>query len=84
MTYCYRTNGNRGNEVQLICENKTMEAEADCNMQTSDAMYRDRGELGGWVRVLVLVFSSRLGRINPPLDLSVPGPKDWRAQRPAG
>lgn len=59
-----------------------MKAEADCNMQTSDAMYRDRGELG--VRVLVLVFSSRLGRTNPPLDLSVPGPEDWRAQRPAG
>lgn len=53
-------------------------------MRTSDVMYRERGELGGWVRDLVLVFSSRPGRTNPPLDLPIRSPEDWRAQRPAG
>lgn len=53
-------------------------------MRTSDVRYRERGELGGWVRDLVLVFSSRPGRTNPPLDLPIRGPEDWRAQRPAG
>lgn len=28
---------------------------------------------------LVLVFSARLGRTNPPLDLPILGPGDWRA-----
>lgn len=63
---------------------KGLKFREDCNNQTSDAMYRERGGLGGWVRDLVFVFSSRLGRTNPPNDLPILGPGDWRAQRPAG
>lgn len=44
---------------------------ADCNTQTSDAMYRERGELRRSLRDLVLVFSPRRGRTNPPLDLPI-------------
>lgn len=45
---------------------------ADCNIWTSDAMYRERGELRRPPRDLVLVLSPRQGRTNPPLDLSIP------------
>lgn len=44
---------------------------ADCNIPPSDAMYRERGELRTLLRDLVLVFSSRQSRTNPPLHLSI-------------
>lgn len=45
---------------------------ADCNIWTSDAIYRERGELRRSLRDLVLALSPRQGRTNPPLDLSIP------------
>lgn len=57
---------------------------ADCNIETSDAMYRERGELRRSLRDLMLVFSPRRGRTNPLLHLSIQTSKRKRVLRPAG
>lgn len=57
---------------------------ADCNIRTSDAMYRDRGEFRRSLRDLVLVFSPR--RVEPIHPLISPSkrPGEWRVLWPAG